>query len=435
MNIKEHIIELLNQFDNGKYSNIVLNEYFSKNYFKSGERGFVTEVFYGIIRNNRYIEYQIKTRTKEIKKSWIKNILKISLYQLTFMNTDSKGVIWEATELAKCRYGITMSRFVNGVLRKYLREKDKDIEELRENNRLDILFSYPKWFYKKLNNRYGDKTEEVLKAYKQRPYLSVRVNLLKYTNSEFKQLLKKMKIDILKKLDTVYYINSGEILYTQEFLDGKFIIQDGASYLAGKILNPEKGEIVADVCSAPGSKTCVLAECMQNSGEIIALDIHNHKLKLIKSNLEKLDVHNVKEVCLDARELNSLNIMFDKILADVPCSGFGVLRKKPEVIYNKNLKNIEELANLQLEILNKITKSLKVQGTIVYSTCTIFDEENINNIRSFLKSNPNFSIVKIDIPDNISGYYDSLGGFQIDYKEKYLDNFYIIKLRKDYELC
>ncbi|MGL5971760.1 MAG: 16S rRNA (cytosine(967)-C(5))-methyltransferase RsmB [Cetobacterium sp.] len=433
MNIKQRVIGLLGEFEKGKYSNILLNEYFSKNNLNKGERGFITEVFYGVIRNDIFLNYQLEKRTKSIKKTWIKNLLKISIYQATFMESDDKGVAWEATELTKSKYGIPVSKFVNGVIRSYLREKDDELVKLREDNKLNILYSYPKWFFDKINEEYKENTEKVLTSLKKIPYMSIRVNTLKYSEKEFETLLETMKIDIIKKVDTVYYVDSGAVLHTAEFKEGKIIAQDASSYLAAKILNPGLGEKIVDTCSAPGSKTAVLAQLMNNTGEIYALDIHQHKIKLIEENLRKLDVTNVKAIKLDARNLKEQGQKFDKILVDAPCSGYGVLRKKPEALYNKTMVNVNELAALQTELLNSAAAVLKVGGEMVYSTCTIFSEENSDNAKKFLENHKNFSVVKIELPENVNGHFDSLGGFLIDYTEEILDNFYIIKLRKDFE--
>lgn len=433
MNIKQRIISLLSEFEKGKYSNILLNEYFSKNNLSKGKRGFITEVFYGVIRNDIYLNYQLEKRTKDIKKNWIKNLLKISIYQATFMNSDDKGIAWEATELTKNKFGIPVSKFVNGVIRSYLRDKKDEIIKLKDEDKLDVLYSYPRWFYEKIKKEYGDSTEQVLISLKKIPYMSIRVNTLKYSEKEFETLLKNLKIEIIKKVDTVYYIDSGVVLYTQEFKDGKIIPQDASSYLAAKILNPLPEEKVVDTCSAPGSKTAVLGELMNNTGEIFALDIHQHKMKIIEENLYKLGLTNVKSIKLDARKLKEQGQKFDKILVDAPCSGYGVLRKKPEALYNKNMNNVHNLSTLQYEILDSAAFSLKVGGELVYSTCTIFSEENTDNIIKFLNNHKNFSVVKFTLPQNVNGHFDSIGGFLIDYTEEILDNFYIIKLRKDFE--
>lgn len=432
MNIKARVISLIKEVENGKFSNIALNEYFKENNLSKKERGFITELFYGVIRNKIFLDYEIDKRTTTIKKDWIRNILRISMYQISFMNSDDKGVIWEATELAKKKFSVPVGKFINGVLRSYQREWQEDVKELKESGKNYIYLSYPEWFYNKLVSEYGEEEGELfLQSLKKIPYISFRVNRLKYSCEEFEKLLEEKKIDIIKKVDSVYYVDSGILLYSDEFRDGKIIVQDASSYLSARNLNPKPDESVLDTCSAPGGKTTVLGELMENRGELLALDIYPHKLKLIEENCHKCGVDIVRTVKMDARKLKEQGKKFDKILVDAPCSGYGVLRKKPEAIYNKNSENVEELAKLQFEILESASQVLKDNGELVYSTCTILKEENGENIKKFLEKYPNFETVELYIPENVNGSYDNVGGFTVDYKEDILDGFYIVKLKKN----
>ena len=430
MNVKQVAINLISQVDKGAYSNIALNETFKTLDINSKEKAFITEIFYGVIRNKKFLDYIIERYTKDIRKEWIRNLLRISIYQITFMNSDDKGVVWEATELAK-KYSIAISKFINGTLRNYLRNKDSELKRLDDEKNYEVLYSIPKWFYDTLEKQYGnDNLKQAITSLKKIPYLSVRVNKLKYSEEEFEEFLKEKDIQIIKKVDTVYYVNSGLIINSEEFKTGKIIAQDASSYLAAKNLGVMPNELVLDICAAPGGKTAVLAEEMKNSGEVIAIDIHQHKIKLIDTNMKKLGIDIVKAIVMDARNVNKQGRKFDKILVDVPCSGYGVIRKKPEILYSKNRENIEELAKLQLEILNSAADILKDGGELIYSTCTITAEENTNNIKKFLEERKEFKIEKLYIPENVLGDYDSLGGFCINYKEEIMDNFYIIKLKK-----
>ncbi|EGN66708.1 ribosomal RNA small subunit methyltransferase B [Fusobacterium animalis 11_3_2] len=431
MNVKQVAINLISQVDKGAYSNIALNETFKTLDINSKEKTFITEIFYGVLRNKKFLDYIIERYTKEIKKEWIRNLLRISIYQITFMNSDNKGVVWEATELTKKKYGMTISKFINGTLRNYLRNKDTELKRLDDEKNYEVLYSIPKWFYDTLEKQYGDNNlKKAITSLKKIPYLSVRVNKLKYSEEEFEEFLKEKDIQIIKKVDTVYYVNSGLIIISEEFKTGKIIAQDASSYLAAKNLGVLSNELVLDICAAPGGKTAVLAEQMENKGEIIAIDIHQHKIKLIETNMKKLGIDIVKAIVIDGRNVNKQGRKFDKILVDVPCSGYGVIRKKPEILYSKNRENIEELAKLQLEILNSAADILKDGGELVYSTCTITDKENTDNIEKFFKERKEFKVEKLYIPENVSGDYDKLGGFCINYKEEIMDNFYIIKLKK-----
>ena len=430
MSVKYVTMGLISKVDKGAYSNIVLNDAFREFFLSPKEKAFMTEIFYGVIRNKKFLDYIIERYTKDIRKEWIRNLLRISIYQITFMNSDDKGVVWEATELAK-KYSVAISKFINGTLRNYLRNKDSELKRLDDEKNYEVLYSIPRWFYDTLEKQYGnDNLKQAITSLKKIPYLSVRVNKLKYSEEEFEEFLKEKDIQIIKKVDTVYYVNSGLIINSEEFKTGKIIAQDASSYLAAKNLGAMPNELVLDICAAPGGKTAVLAEEMKNSGEVIAIDIHQHKIKLIDTNMKKLEIDIVKAIVMDARNVNKQGRKFDKILVDVPCSGYGVIRKKPEILYSKNRENIEELAKLQLEILNSAADILKDGGELIYSTCTITDEENTNNIKKFLEERKEFKVEKLYIPENVLGDYDNLGGFCINYKEEIMDNFYIIKLKK-----
>ena len=434
MSVKYVAMKLISFVDNGSYSNIVLNDAFKEFYLTAKEKAFITEIFYGVLRNKNFLDYMIEKNTKVIKKEWIRNLLRISIYQLTFMSSDAKGVVWEATEIAK-KHGIAISKFINGTLRNYLRNKDLEIKKLHDEKNYEILYSIPQYFCDILEKQYGSENlNQAIISLKKIPYLSVRVNKLKYSEEEFEEFLKEKDIQIIKKVDSVYYVNSGLIINSKEFKEGKIIAQDASSYLAAKNLGVKSDDLVLDICAAPGGKTAVLAEEMENKGEIIAIDIHQHKKKLIEENMKKLGIDIVKATVLDARNVNKQGRKFDKILVDVPCSGYGVIRKKPEILYTKNRENIEELASLQLEILNSAADILKDGGELIYSTCTIISQENTENVEKFLNERKEFKVKTLNIPENVSGDYDKLGGFSINYKEEIMDNFYIIKLVKE-EKC
>ena len=434
MSVKYVAMKLISFVDKGSYSNIVLNDAFKEFYLTAKEKAFITEIFYGVLRNKNFLDYMIEKNTKVIKKEWIRNLLRISIYQLTFMSSDAKGVVWEATEIAK-KHGIAISKFINGTLRNYLRNKDLEIKKLHDEKNYEILYSIPQYFCDILEKQYGSENlNQAIISLKKIPYLSVRVNKLKYSEEEFEEFLKERDIQIIKKVDSVYYVNSGLIINSKEFKEGKIIAQDASSYLAAKNLGAKPNELVLDICAAPGGKTAVLAEEMENKGEVIAIDIHQHKKKLIEENMKKLGIDIVKATVLDARNVNKQGRKFDKILVDVPCSGYGVIRKKPEILYTKNRENVEELASLQLEILNSAADILKDGGELIYSTCTIISQENTENVEKFLNERKEFKVKTLNIPENVSGDYDKLGGFSINYKEEIMDNFYIIKLIKE-EKC
>ena len=429
------IIGLLAQYEHGKFSNILLNDYFKEKEtelpgLNRGEKGFITEVFYGVIRNVIFLDYSIDKRVKSIDKLWVRNLLRLSMYQIHFMDSDDAGAVYEGVEVGKLRGGTFIGSFVNGVLRSFIREKDEDIEKLLKEERIDLVLSYPKWFVDEIKWEHKDNYIEILKSYKKIPNISVKINKLNYNEEDFLALLEMKNINILKKVEDVYYIDSGVILDTYEFKRGQITVQDGSSFLAAKYLDPQPGERVLDTCSAPGGKAMAMAEMMENNGEIVALDIHEHKLKLIESRTRQMGIDIVYPELMDARraDVEFGAESFDRVLVDAPCSGFGVIRKKPEILYTKKMKNVQELAKLQLEILNSAAKVVKLGGVLVYSTCTILNKENIENVTRFLKINPNFEVEKVEIPSGVTGTFDKLGGLNIF--DEFLDGFYMVKMKK-----
>ncbi len=429
------IIGLLSKYEHGKFSNILLNDYFKEKETElpgltRGEKGFITEVFYGTIRNVMFLDYSIDKRVKTIDKLWVRNLLRLSMYQIQYMDSDDAGVVYEGVEVAKLRGGTFIGSFVNGVLRSFIREKDEDIEKLLGEGREDIVLSYPKWFFDEIKWEHKENYLEILRSYKKIPNISVKINKLNYNEADFLALLEIKGIKILRKVEEVYYIDSGMILETSEFKRGQITVQDASSFLAAKYLDPQPGERILDTCSAPGGKAMAMAEMMGNEGEIVALDIHEHKLKLIESRTKQMGIDIVYPELMDARlvDVEFGAESFDRVLVDAPCSGFGVIRKKPEILYTKKMKNVQELAKLQLDILNSAAKVVKVGGILVYSTCTILNKENIENVTRFLQKNPNFEVQKVEITSNVNGSFDKVGGLNIF--DEFLDGFYMVKLKK-----
>ena len=224
-------------------------------------------------------------------------------------------------------------------------------------------------------------------------------------------------------------MSNSALLDTKEFKENCFSVQDASSYLAVKALDVQDGDIVLDACSAPGGKmSAILQE--YNPDLVVASDIHEHKIGMLKEIKKKNNFTNLKIVLNDAREIGELNEKFDKILLDVPCSGLGVLRKKPEKIYTLENSDIKKLKKIQKAIFDSAYHSLKENGVIIYSTCTFTREENTNNIKYFTEKYPDLVIENVIFPDNVFISKDEFGGSFIDYRNKYLDGFYIAKFRK-----
>jgi len=427
-NIKLDIVNLLDEIQNGKYSNIQLNYYFSKNNYTKKEKMFITNVINIVIKNLIYIDYLIGKSVRNVKKRKIKQLLRISVAQLFFMESDNVGVIFEAGEIAKI-LNAHQAGFVNATLQTILKNKEKFDEEIPKDNRESIVLSYPQWFVNKMKIDYPNDYLEMRKSYKKRSYLSVRFDKNKITSEKFQELLKNIKTDVLFSVGEVYYLSNANIFDTEIYKNGDVVIQDASSYLAVRNLGVEDGETVLDACSAPGGKSLAILQLF-NPKKLISTDIHEHKVKLLNELKSKYGYSNFEVNLNDATQIENLDTMFDKILLDMPCSGLGVLRKKPEKIYDLTANDIKNLKKLQKKIFESAYKSLKNGGEIVYSTCTFSKNENTNNIQYFLEKYEDLEIMEVEIPENIDNIRDEFGGIYISYKNKYLDGFYIAKLRK-----
>lgn len=227
----------------------------------------------------------------------------------------------------------------------------------------------------------------------------------------------------------MYYLSNSNILETEEYKSGNIIIQDASSYLAVKNLNVAKGDTVLDACAAPGGKSLAILQNFEPE-LLVASDIHEHKIKILEDMKRKYNFSKFKAVLNDATQTENLNMKFDKILLDVPCSGLGVLRKKPEKIYDLTGEQIKNLKKLQKKIFDSAYNSLKESGIILYSTCTFSINENTNNLEYFLEKYKDLVVEKVIIPENVDIREDKWGGVYITHKNIYNDGFYIAKLRK-----
>ena len=439
MNSRELAFKTLYDIERNKnYSNISINKNFKNVNISDQEKGLATELIYGIIENKYYLNYIIDKLSK-IKSKKMSTYVKISLwlgiYQILFLDSiKDHAAVNESVNLIK-KYDKKSSGFVNAILRNVLRQKDSimEIKDKDINDELSIKYSYNPWIVEKWIKDFGQEfTEDLLDANAEKPNLYIRTNTLKISRDELIGKLAKEGIKCTKVngIDEAIMVqNLKNIEGNELFKLGYFTIQDISSMLVGKIANPEKNSKVLDICSAPGGKTTHVATIMENTGQVIARDVFDHKLKLIKSTVNRLGLTNVSIENRDALKLDDNSIdKFDYVLADVPCSGLGIIRRKPEIKF-KEASELSGLPDIQSKILNNASKYVKENGTLIYSTCTIHDEENIDVVEQFLKENKNFELVpieniNIDLDNQEKGYikiYPNIHG---------MDGFFIAKLKR-----
>ena len=390
-----HAYRILNQyFEDESFLNIALNEELKKSELKREDKDLCTTIVYGTIQNLLAIQYQLQLyiKGKRVKKK-IKTLLYLSLYQLMYLDKIPEyAVINEAVNIAK-KQGYQTSKFVNAVLRNFVRNERRSLEGLDELERISIETSHPLWMVKMFNKQYGlEKTKKICLEDNTPPTRSGRVNTLKASKEE---LLKEgcFKEGTLSK-DALLY-NKGNLALTSYFKEGKVTIQDESSQLVARLLDPQKTDYVLDMCSAPGSKTTHLSALMENQGKIEAYDLYEHKVKLVEYNLRRLGVKNVHIQAGDSTKLKEVypEKTFDRILLDAPCSGFGVLKRKPEIKYHDS-SIMDGLVSLQALLLENAYYLLKNDGTMVYSTCTINKKENELMIQKFIEKHPDMEVIK-----------------------------------------
>lgn len=439
MNSRELAFKTLYDIERNKnYSNISINKNFKNVNISDQEKGLATELIYGIIENKYYLNYIIDKLSK-IKSKKMSTYVKISLwlgiYQILFLDSiKDHAAVNESVNLIK-KYDKKSSGFVNAILRNVLRQKDSimEIKDKEIKDELSIKYSYNPWIVEKWIKDFGQEfTEDLLDANAEKPNLYIRTNTLKISRDELIGKLAKEGIKCTKVngIDEAIMVqNLKNIEGNELFKLGYFTIQDISSMLVGKIANPEKDSKVLDICSAPGGKTTHVATIMENTGQVIARDVFDHKLKLIKSTVNRLGLTNVSIENRDALKLDDNSIdKFDYVLADVPCSGLGIIKRKPEIKF-KEKSELSGLPDIQIKILNNASKYVKENGTLIYSTCTIHDEENIDVVEQFLKENKNFELVpieniNIDLDNQEKGYikiYPNIHG---------MDGFFIAKLKR-----
>ena len=441
MNAREiAVYVLIDIIEQQSYNNLTLKKALNDNKeLSSQDRAFITELVNGTLRNIIFIDYIINsfsnTKTKKMKPL-ILNILRISVYQIKFMEKiPVSAVCNEAVNFAKKKKFNGLSGFVNGVLRNIARNVDNINLPDEKNNPVDFLatkYSYEKFVIEKWIKQFGyEKTKDICKANILAPKISICVNTNKTNKNELKNMLLKEGMNVEEgkiSNNSLYISKTKNIADSSSFKKGLFHIMDESSMLAIEILEPKENETILDICSAPGGKSFYCSYITNDKAKIFSRDVHIHKIELMKNTKNRLNIKNITLQLKDATKFYQEDEeIADKLIVDVPCSGFGIVRKKPDIKYNKTEEDIKELVNIQREILKASYKYVKKGGILLYSTCTLFDEENIDNINWFCK-NYNFKLCTINHNTHIqnmkNGYINILPSMFNT------DGFFIAKLER-----
>lgn len=347
------------------------------NPLQDNEKKMVSEIVYGTLRNYRLLRYQWESYPSKKPDKKLAVLLDMAAYQFYFMEKPAYAVLNEMVALAKK----PQRGFVNAVLRKMVQEP------LRIPSSMGILYSQPDWLVNMFKAHYGaDLVGKILSALNELPITFCRLNTLKMGCDELVNV---------KMLDDIGFVYEGNILNTEWFKEGKVAIQDYSSQQVVKQLEVKPGMKVLDCCSAPGTKACQMAMYMNNTGSITCIELHEQRKNLIEQAALKNGISIMQAYQGDASKLHEMNLgTFDRILVDAPCSGLGVLQRKPDIRLKVNPESIDEIVALQKKILESASSCLKVDGIMVYSTCTLNKKENERQVAGFLKNHPDFELVE-----------------------------------------
>ena len=408
VNLRELVLGILLEINKeGQHSHLVIRSTLEKyQYLEKQERAFLTRVCEGTLEYKLRLDYildQYSSVPVEKMKPVIREILRSSVYQLLYMdNVPDSAVCDEAVKLARKKGFYNLTGFVNGVLRKVAR--DYSSIQFPEKNQpveyLSVLYSMPKWLVEKFLGEYGfEKTEKMLEAFLKEKPTTIRIRQHLVDKEAVLESLKRQNVTVepAPYAENAYYIKNYDYLPALEaFRMGNIQVQDVSSMLVGEVAAPTEGDYVIDLCAAPGGKTLCIADKLKGTGRIDARDISRTKTDLIRENAIRQNFLNVVVTEKDATQLDSESFeKADILIADVPCSGLGVIGKKTDIKYSITQNGIAELVNLQRKILEQASTYVKPGGTLIYSTCTINKEENIENVRWFVENYP-YELESID---------------------------------------
>jgi len=416
--------------------NLIYSKYFKDSDISDGDKRFITEVTKGTIRMSKRIDneiaYYCKSKIQKLEKFYL-IILRIGVYQINYMDKiPDYAIVSTSVDITK-RYFPKYSKLTNALLRNVARQKYK-IEKPKKDSSIEdfsIYYSHPKWLIDKWLNKYGYLSViKLLNFNNKTPTIWFRYNKNKIKLSMIEQCLEKYENNIKRHeyLDNFFSINRPSVLLNHEiFLNGHISVQSPTNGLIVNLLDIHENEMILDLCAAPGSKTLSISESLNGTGSIISYDINSQRINLIKDNLTKNKIKNVKVLESDVSKEKLQEC--SKMIIDVPCSGTGTIAKNADLRWKKNISDIKSLSTLQEKILSNCSKYLKVNGVLVYSTCSIEEEENWMIIDKFLKENSNYSI------DDASKYVDarftdSKGAININPYKHSIDGGFAVRLVK-----
>ncbi len=393
MNARAIALNLLNDWPKSRQlADDLLKTALDGSTLQGSDRAFVTELFYGCLRQKLSLEFLVTQLANQPPQPVVANILHLGLYQFFFLKTPAHAAVNETVALAKTHAHTSEAKFVNAILRRAEREHDAlqaRLEATRETSPW-IYYSHPQWLWKRWVARFGHESTAALCEWNnQPPSIYIRINTLKTS-------IKPADIDAEPTTHPLCWrvANASRLFQGKAFADGEFYVQDPSTLTAVDVLDPQPGESMLDMCAAPGGKTTYVAQKMQNNGRIIAADLSSSRLALVGENCRRLGVTIVATLACEGTHLDRClrGEQFDRVLVDAPCSNTGVLRRRADLRWRIEQSEIPKLATLQEKLLIAAVPFIKPQGTLVYSTCSLEEEENERVVERFGRSHPEFTI-------------------------------------------
>ena len=431
-------LEVLMQVDRANaWSDGSLKRTIAKNKLDSREAALATRLSYGVVQNKMLLDYYIScycTQKAEKLEPVIRNILRIGGYQILFMDKiPHRAAVNEAVEQTKKNKREKAAGMVNAVLRKFVANW-MNMPALPNGSTaeyLSVRYSHPLWLVKRLMNLLGaEETEAFLQQNNEIVPTTIQVNPLKTTAEELEAELTQSGVSVEKHpwLSGCFEVSgTGDLENLPAFTEGRFMVQDAAARLVANIAQPAEDAKVLDMCAAPGGKSFALAFDMGDKGQIMSCDVHPHKLKLLESGAQRLGINNLRAVLADGTEHHAAwEQAADLVVADVPCSGLGIIRKKPDIRYKKP-EELAKLPALQMKILENAATYVRPGGTLIYSTCTILPEENEGVTEEFLARHIDFTLEEFVLPLPIG---NSKGHLTLWPQRFGTDGFYICRMRR-----
>ncbi len=404
--VREVALLILYQINQqGAYANLALDKSLQRSSLPLHDRNLVTELVNGTVRMQKHLDWVLALFLQgrlEKQNHWFLNILRLSVYQLLFMDhIPAYACINEAVNLTRQRVNGSMARVVNGVLRNLVRQKDTlAYPPSHEPAYLATYYSHPDWVVEYYLHEYGwDKTKLILEYNNQRPGLEFRCNLLRISPEELVQRLQdegvSSSMSPLMQGAIIIQSLSVPLSGLKAYQQGLFYVQNQASMLAGPLLDPQPGEKVIDLCAGVGGKSTHLAEMMKDQGTLLAFDLYPKKLELLAQNADRLGITMIHTEAADATQLNYAEGVADRILLDAPCTGLGVLNRRSDARWHKHPEDLPALLDIQKALLDQAAHLVKKDGLILYSTCSTLSQENQEQVEAFLQRHHDFQLESI----------------------------------------